>query len=86
LKGYTVTASRIPKKATCSFCDGPVDGWGNNPAPLIGKRCCDDCNLALVIPVRQHLLRYQLQKSAHSAATPAAHSGHIATAHSKGER
>jgi hypothetical protein len=31
----------------CCCCRAEVQGYGNNPAPLIqsvGSRCCDDCN------------------------------------------
>jgi len=38
----------------CCICGGLYEGHGNNPEPLMRHphRCCDDCNLADVIPVR----------------------------------
>jgi hypothetical protein len=59
--------------SVCPFCGGRYDGWGNNPAPLIGARCCDECNLALVVPVRRQLLRHQLKHSAQPRAETRPH-------------
>lgn len=36
----------------CCICKNEFEGWGNNPHPITGKACCDDCNLRVVIPVR----------------------------------
>ncbi len=36
----------------CCFCEITVNGPGNNSAPLNENRCCNDCNLSLVIPAR----------------------------------
>jgi hypothetical protein len=36
----------------CSICGRPYQGYGNNPAPLPGERCCDICNWLVVIPAR----------------------------------
>ena len=45
----------------CCLCDepiqmNPITKWdkGNNPSPLgkEGDRCCDDCNVSVVIPAR----------------------------------
>jgi hypothetical protein len=38
---------------TCSLCDAPAIGWGNNPFPLCDiddevSRCCDTCNTAVI--------------------------------------
>jgi len=60
------------KPRVCPFCNSPYDNWGNNCAPLIGGHCCDECNEALVIPVRLLLLRHQLKKSAAQRGNPAA--------------
>jgi hypothetical protein len=66
----------------CPFCVGRYDGSGNNPAPLIGRRCCDECNLALVVPVRRQLLRHQLKHSAQPRAESRPHKARpTATAH-----
>ena len=39
----------------CNLCGCEIEGWGNNPAPLIENeedRCCDLCNGNYVIPAR----------------------------------
>lgn len=40
----------------CCICGEPIEGYGNNPEPVIsaedGARCCDACNLKFVIPAR----------------------------------
>jgi hypothetical protein len=36
----------------CCLCDKEFSGYGNNPAPFKGGRCCDDCNGSLVLPAR----------------------------------
>lgn len=36
----------------CCLCDKQAKGWGNNPQPLMGGKCCDDCNMSKVIPAR----------------------------------
>ena len=36
----------------CAICDVTFKGWGHNPAPFPGGRCCDDCNHRFVIPAR----------------------------------
>jgi hypothetical protein len=38
---------------TCSLCDAPAIGFGNNPFPLCDiddevSRCCDTCNMAVI--------------------------------------
>jgi hypothetical protein len=41
------------KDRTCPLCDKKFNGWGNSPAPLeIDAQVCDDCNCAIIIPVR----------------------------------
>jgi hypothetical protein len=40
---------------TCCFCGCEIDdGFGNNPEPLKSypNRCCDKCNMEIVIPER----------------------------------
>ena len=42
----------------CVFCKDTVAGFGNNPDPVNterGARCCDNCNLTIVIPERIRL-------------------------------
>lgn len=36
----------------CDICGKEFQGYGNNPAPLEGKVCCDNCNKTYVIPAR----------------------------------
>ena len=41
------------KKIKCVFCKLEIKGYGNNPSPIRERgRCCDDCNLKMVIPIR----------------------------------
>lgn len=39
-------------KFKCDICGKESEGYGNNPAPLDGKVCCDKCNETYVIPAR----------------------------------
>ena len=38
----------------CILCGWEIEGYGNNPAPLaqMPSKCCDECNVTKVIPVR----------------------------------
>ena len=39
----------------CCLCDKVMEGYGNNPDPLViddDAECCDDCNSTKVIPAR----------------------------------
>lgn len=39
----------------CNLCGREIEGYGNNPAPLIqidDDRCCDLCDSMYVIPAR----------------------------------
>lgn len=40
------------KTTICCICGKPFVGFGNNPAPYEGDRCCDDCDNRIVIPER----------------------------------
>jgi len=40
------------KARDCCICRRPVQGYGNNAWPIKHGRCCNDCNLYLVIPER----------------------------------
>ncbi len=42
----------VIEKEICCICKLPIDGFGNNPAPFKGNRCCDKCNQNYVIPLR----------------------------------
>lgn len=39
-------------KNICDICGKEFEGYGNNPAPLEGRICCDSCNKTYVIPAR----------------------------------
>ena len=36
----------------CSICNEDFEGFGNNAEPINDGRCCDFCNMAVVIPTR----------------------------------
>jgi hypothetical protein len=48
------------EKFKCCLCDKEVEGYGNNPSPIQTQNeddeCCDECNLAKVIPARMELI------------------------------
>lgn len=39
-------------KNKCCICKKPIEGYGNNAAPVKDGRCCDKCNWDYVIPAR----------------------------------
>lgn len=40
-------------KRKCCICGKEFEGHGNNPYPLKSDgRCCDECNIAIVVPER----------------------------------
>jgi hypothetical protein len=41
----------------CCLCQNEFVGFGNNPAPLEGDKCCDNCNSEKVIPARMQDVR-----------------------------
>lgn len=46
----------------CCICGNKIDGFGNNPWPIIDdedSECCDACNTSVVIPQR---LRYMMER------------------------
>ena len=36
----------------CSICGKEIVGYGNSIYPLEGRKCCDECNMKVVMPVR----------------------------------
>lgn len=42
----------MSKNEKCCICGNPIKGWGNNPDPFPGDKCCDKCNNELIVPVR----------------------------------
>lgn len=51
------------KETMCCLCGFPFPGYGHNPAPLKGDRCCDDCNTLEVIPARMRAWQVQFAKA-----------------------
>jgi hypothetical protein len=39
----------------CSICGKPIVGRGHNAQPVEEGRCCDDCQLNVVLPTRATL-------------------------------
>jgi len=51
--------TRYEEATTCCICHEPIEGHGNNPAPVVeaeGDRCCDRCNFRIVLPARMDLM------------------------------
>jgi len=48
------------EKFKCCLCGIEVEGYGNDPSPIQTENeddeCCDECNLAKVIPARINLV------------------------------
>jgi len=57
-RGWSVNTesgdARLVGKGTCNLCGNAYAGFGHNSAPFgaAGDRCCDECNLAHVVPAR----------------------------------
>ncbi len=39
-------------KMKCCICKKDKDEYGNNPFPIAGQVCCDECNAKVIIPLR----------------------------------
>lgn len=39
----------------CCICGKEIKGYGNNPSPIEGDLCCDECNLKVVLNYRLFL-------------------------------
>lgn len=39
----------------CCICGKEINGYGNNPSPLKGDLCCDECNINVVVPYRMFI-------------------------------
>ena len=40
-------------KIDCVICNKEINGYGNNPSPLLSQgRCCDDCDKKFVMTLR----------------------------------
>lgn len=44
------------KKIICCICGKKYSSYGNNAQPIKSGRCCDTCNIELVIPKRMKIL------------------------------
>lgn len=54
-KKHTAANGRLSRKngaRVCCICRRHYTGFGNNAEPVKRGRCCDDCNIAIVIPAR----------------------------------
>ena len=40
----------------CSICGKEYRGYGNNAEPVNSGRCCNECNILIVLPARMNLL------------------------------
>ena len=49
-------SKKIPPLFTCSICHADWHGYGNNAQPINNGRCCDECNMLVVIPARIALI------------------------------
>lgn len=47
----------IPK---CSICKKNYEGYGNNAMPVNKGRCCNECNISIVVPTR--IANYRVEK------------------------
>lgn len=48
----------------CCICGKEIEGHGNNPFPIAGKTCCDECNVKVVLPYRIFLSRIRAKDAA----------------------
>ena len=47
-----IVESQDTEDKTCVICGKTYTGYGNNAEPVADGRCCDDCNIEIVIPAR----------------------------------
>lgn len=45
----------------CCICGEPIEGYGNNAEPVCAGRCCKECSMKLVLPIRHLNILKQLQ-------------------------
>lgn len=48
----------------CCVCGKEIVGYGNSASPLNGSKCCDECNLKVVVPLRIFLRGLEAQEYA----------------------
>ena len=51
----------MEKIEKCCLCGKDYEGYGNNAQPVCEGRCCDHCNLSIVIPERIRRLQGSYQ-------------------------
>ncbi len=57
------TTNNIIEQKNCSICGEEYVGYGNNAHPVNNGRCCDICNMLVVIPTRaRHQSQYMFIK------------------------
>jgi len=51
------------EKYKCCLCKKEFEGYGNNAEPIKIGKCCDDCNIKIVLPTRliTHLVEKELE-------------------------
>lgn len=50
----------MDKDTICAICKEPINGYGNNPAPLkVEGEVCDECNSLYVIPARLEAMGFK---------------------------
>lgn len=53
---------KTAEKHICSICGEEYFGYGNNAQPVNDGRCCDECNLNIVIPARDFLINRENER------------------------
>lgn len=48
----------------CCICGKEIEGYGNNPMPVAGTACCDECNNKVIVPLRVFLTTLRAQNLA----------------------
>tara|TARA_R110002049_G_scaffold203080_1_gene373658 strand:+ start:13 stop:438 length:426 start_codon:yes stop_codon:yes gene_type:complete len=48
----TTLIYELKAEKDCILCDKKIIGYGNNASPVKTGRCCDTCNIEVVIPTR----------------------------------
>ncbi len=55
--GHSVTQAStdrvsLAEKPKCVICGAEIEGHGNDARPVKDGRCCDSCNMTVVVPAR----------------------------------
>jgi DNA-directed RNA polymerase subunit RPC12/RpoP len=55
---YSGANRLLGDKKKCVICGKEFSGYGNNPWPVKSRgKCCDECNLNIVIPARLKMVK-----------------------------